>query len=102
MKRRGIAPMLRVVRTPDDAPDSRLNLSTTPGAETDPAVDRSLESLYDRYAPYIAAIATRILGRESEIEDVVQDVFASAVRGLRRREDDREIKSWLATVTVRR
>jgi RNA polymerase sigma-70 factor (ECF subfamily) len=36
------------------------------------------------------------------VEDVVQDVFASAVRGLRRRDDDREIKSWLAKVAVRR
>jgi RNA polymerase sigma-70 factor (ECF subfamily) len=61
-----------------------------------------LDALYARYAPYVAAIATRILGRRAEVEDVVQEVFALAVGGLRRREDHREIKSWLATVTVRR
>jgi len=32
----------------------------------------------------------------------VQDVFTLAVHGLRRREDAREIKGWLAKVTVRR
>ncbi len=67
-------------------------------AVTEPGLD----ALYARYAPYVAAIATRILGRRAEVEDVVQEVFALAVGGLRRREDHREIKSWLATVTVRR
>jgi len=67
-------------------------------AVTEPGLD----ALYARYAPYVAAIATRILGRQAEVEDVVQEVFALAVGGLRRREDHREIKSWLATVTVRR
>jgi RNA polymerase sigma-70 factor (ECF subfamily) len=61
-----------------------------------------LEALYARYAPYVAAIAMRILGRESEVEDLVQDVFATAVRGLKRRRNHVEIKRWLATVTVRR
>jgi RNA polymerase sigma-70 factor, ECF subfamily len=64
--------------------------------------DIPLEALYARYAPYVAAIAMRILGRESEVEDLVQDVFATAVRGLRRRHNHAEIKRWLATVTVRR
>ena len=66
------------------------------------SADIPLEALYARYAPYVAAIAMRILGRESEVEDLVQDVFATAVRGLRRRRNHAEIKRWLATVTVRR
>jgi RNA polymerase sigma-70 factor (ECF subfamily) len=64
--------------------------------------DIPLDALYARYAPYVAAIAMRILGRESEVEDLVQDVFAISVRGLRRRRNHGEIKRWLATVTVRR
>ena len=64
--------------------------------------DIPLEALYARYAPYVAAIAMRVLGRESEVEDLVQDVFAISVRGLRRRRNHGEIKRWLATVTVRR
>ena len=35
------------------------------------------------------------------MDDVVQDVFLAAHRGLKRRESDAEIKGWLATVTVR-
>lgn len=86
--------------SPEDAP------ATPARAEAElhwgTAADIPLEALYARYAPYVAAIAMRILGRESEVEDLVQDVFATAVRSLRRRRNHAEIKRWLATVTVRR
>jgi RNA polymerase sigma-70 factor, ECF subfamily len=65
-------------------------------------IDASLEALYERHASYVGALASRVLGRAAEVEDIVQDVFASAVRGLRRREDEREIRAWFAKVTVRR
>src|SRR5580658_8889803 len=62
----------------------------------------SLAELYGDYAHYVGAVASRLLGRAGEVDDVVQDVFALAVRGLKRRDDAREIKGWLAKVTVRR
>jgi RNA polymerase sigma-70 factor, ECF subfamily len=65
------------------------------------AADISIEDLYKRFAPYVAAIASRILGRESEVEDVVQDVFIAALRGLKKRDQLLQAKSWFATVTVR-
>jgi RNA polymerase sigma-70 factor (ECF subfamily) len=90
----GFAPAPSNAPTPASAPETDFNEH----AVTEPGLD----ALYARYAPYVAAIATRILGRQAEVEDVVQEVFSLAVGGLRRREDHREIKSWLATVTVRR
>jgi RNA polymerase sigma-70 factor (ECF subfamily) len=70
------------------------------GPQTAPA-QLSMDAVYARFAPYVAAIASRILGRQVEVQDVVQDVFAVALRGLARREDTGQIKRWLATVTVR-
>jgi RNA polymerase sigma-70 factor (ECF subfamily) len=67
----------------------------------DSAADIPLEDLYKRFAPYVAAIASRILGRENEVEDVVQDVFMAAMRGLKKRDQLLQAKSWFATVTVR-
>ncbi len=65
------------------------------------AADIPIEALYKRFAPYVAAIASRILGRESEVEDVVQDVFIAALSGLKKRDQLLQAKSWFATVTVR-
>ena len=103
---------LRVAHTADEEPSAAQaglrhelpGLSARAEAEYQwgSGADIPLEALYARYAPYVAAIAMRILGRESEVEDLVQDVFATAVRGLRRRRNHPEIKRWLATVTVRR
>jgi RNA polymerase sigma-70 factor (ECF subfamily) len=62
----------------------------------------SLEVLHERYAPYVGAIASRILGRTAEVDDVVQDVFAAAIDGLARRDHEAEIQSWFATVAVRK
>jgi RNA polymerase sigma-70 factor, ECF subfamily len=65
------------------------------------AADIPIEDLYKRFAPYVAAIASRILGRESEVDDVVQDVFMAALSGLKKRDQLLQAKSWFATVTVR-
>jgi len=92
-------PRLRLVTPPEPTPPDG---SAASGAIAAPWIEPSLDALYDRYAGYVGALASRMLGRAAEVEDVVQDVFASAVRGLRRRQNEREIKGWFAKVTVRR
>jgi RNA polymerase sigma-70 factor (ECF subfamily) len=77
-------------------------LAESPAADApESSVAPTLEALYARYAPYVAVVASRLLGRAAEVDDVVQDVFAAAMNGLRRRDDPREMKGWFAKVTVR-
>jgi RNA polymerase sigma-70 factor (ECF subfamily) len=64
-----------------------------------PAPD--VAQLFRSYAPYVAAIALRLLGRSDEVDDVVQDVFVSALRGVHRVREPGAVRGWLATVTVR-
>jgi RNA polymerase sigma-70 factor (ECF subfamily) len=66
-----------------------------------PSDSRDLGELFERYAPYVGAIGLKLLGRPHEVDDLVQDVFLAAHRGLLRRDNDAEIKGWLARVTVR-
>jgi RNA polymerase sigma-70 factor (ECF subfamily) len=81
-------PALRVVRP----------LRELAAAEIDPS---DLDALYRRFAPYVAAVAIRLLGRDHEIDDLVQDVFLNALRGISQLRDAQAIKGWLAKVTVR-
>ncbi len=60
-----------------------------------------LSQLYGAYARYVGAIAMRILGNVADTEEIVQDVFAEAVRAVKQIEQPAAIKGWLATVTVR-
>jgi len=73
-----------------------------PGAAED-RIDEplSVEAAFRRYSPYVAAITLRLLGRDEEVDDVVQDVFLDAVKGFHQIRDTKAAKAWLATVTVR-
>lgn len=66
-----------------------------------PSGPLGLEAAFREFSRYVAGIAHRILGRPDEVDDVVQDVFMAAERGLGRLEQPEAIRGWLATVTVR-
>lgn len=79
-------------------PFPRLSSSTELG-ELDPS---DLAQIFRRFAPYVARIAGRVLGQWQDVDDVVQDVFIDAARGLRSLRDPEAMRHWLATVTVRK
>ncbi len=66
-----------------------------------PAAPLDFDTVFRRYAPYVAAIAHRLLGRDAEVDDTVQEVFMVAVRGLSHVRDPLAVKSWLARIAVR-
>lgn len=66
-----------------------------------PAQSPSLEDVFRRYSMDVAALGHSILGRADETDDLVQDVFILALRGLKRVRQPELVKSWLMTITVR-
>jgi RNA polymerase sigma-70 factor (ECF subfamily) len=61
-----------------------------------------IECLYRRFAPYVGALAFRLLGHDAEVDDLVQDVFVAAAGGIATLRDASTIQNWLARVTVRK
>jgi RNA polymerase sigma-70 factor (ECF subfamily) len=85
-----------------DASPAELGSARAPdGARRPPAASSSLDDAYRRYAPYVAAIAVRIMGRSDELDDLVQDVFVEATRGIASLTEPQAIKGWLARIAVR-
>jgi RNA polymerase sigma-70 factor (ECF subfamily) len=68
---------------------------------SEPTPIDDLEAVFRRYSGYVASVALRLLGRDAEVDDVVQEVFVVAMRGLRNLREPMAIKGWLATVAVR-
>jgi len=64
--------------------------------------DTDFDSVFRRFSPYVASIGLRLLGRDDELDDLVQDVFLEAHRGLARVREPAAIKGWLARICVRR
>jgi len=83
-----------------DLPDESSEILAAPRTKSD-APPATIESLYRSHSSYVAGIALRLLGRDAEVDDVVQDVFLSAWKGITALRDPGAVKGWLATVTVR-
>jgi RNA polymerase sigma-70 factor (ECF subfamily) len=90
---------LRVVAAPGEIP------AHSPAAPSAPELpqphDLSPAALYRAYASYVAAVGARLLGRDGEVDDLVQEVFLQALRGVTGLRDPLAVKAWLATVAVR-
>lgn len=57
---------------------------------------RALAALYDRHAPFMLALARRIVVGKSEAEDIVHDVFVEAWRRAADYDANRgSVKAWL-------
>lgn len=74
------------------------------GAPADlPDVDpRDFDGVFRRYSPYVARVALRLMGHDSEVDDLVQDVFLEAHRGLQSLRDGSALRAWLARICVRK
>lgn len=60
-----------------------------------------IERAFQTWAPYVAGVAIRLMGRDQDVEDVVQDVFVEAMRTLATLREPAREKAWLASVAVR-
>lgn len=59
------------------------------------------EALFRRHVALVNGLAYRLLGRSADAEDLVQDSFTEAFRGLGRLEDPQAFAKWLGSIVVR-
>lgn len=59
------------------------------------------DALYRRHARMVLGLAHRVLARDDEVDDVVQDAFVAAFSGLRKLSDPQSFAKWLGSITVR-
>jgi RNA polymerase sigma-70 factor (ECF subfamily) len=58
------------------------------------------DELYNRYRRQVAANLYRVLGDRTDLEDLVQEVFVIAFRGLDRFRGDARLSTWLYRICV--
>jgi len=64
--------------------------------------EQAFAQIYCRYARYIAGVAFRLTGDDSAVDDLVQETFVAAHRGLAKMRDPEQLRPWLVTIAVRR
>lgn len=76
-------------------------INDEPQVEQLSRIDESaFDKIVEQYTTDIAALANRLLGWPSEVEDVTQDVFLAAYLGLKKFRHDCSMKTWLFTITI--
>ncbi len=61
----------------------------------------TFETAFRENAAFVASVALRVLGRPSEVEDMVQDVFMRVMPRLDELRDPTALRGWLAVITAR-
>src|SRR4051794_25566916 len=60
-----------------------------------------LDDVYRTYCRYVGAVILRLSGRRSELEDLIQEVFAEAASSFDALREPEAVRGWLATIAVR-
>lgn len=73
---------------------------TAPAPETRPRPAPTPELVFREYAPRIYNLARRMLGSDSDAEDVTQDVLVQVVRNLDKFRGESALSTWLHRIAV--
>lgn len=96
--------MVRTGRSPTPPPVTRSPVGPSDAALVVAARARegwAREALFRRYAPLVNGLAYRLLGRDADLDDLVQDCFVQALESLERLGDPQAFVAWLQAVVVR-
>lgn len=99
------------VRAPADAlPRVELGARVValPIAETDTALVMALcagrrdarAALFDRYGLHVERVLLRVMGPDSELADLLQDVFVAAFESIHKLKDPLALRSWLLGIAI--
>jgi RNA polymerase sigma-70 factor (ECF subfamily) len=75
--------------------DAVLVLSARAGEEW------AQEALFRRHAPMVNGLAYRLMGRDADVDDLVQESFVQGLRGLHRLDDPQSFAKWMGAIVVR-
>ena len=59
-------------------------------------------ALYDRHARYVRRVLVRVLGPDTEVRDLIQDVFVLAIDSIESLQEPSALRAWLAGISVHR
>ncbi len=61
---------------------------------------RAAAGIFERYAAHVRRILVRVLGPDSEIDDLIQEVFLAALEGMHRLGDPKMLRGFLTSIAV--
>lgn len=93
------------VTSPDEVVGSMDVIETSPDSDLADALragnGRAIARLFDLYGAHVERVLIRTVGRDAEMEDMIQDVFLGAYRsGPNYQGNDAQLKAWISRIAV--
>lgn len=93
---------------PTDAEPSLAVVRRLPSSLSDAALVSALRAgapdasglLFDRYGGYVERLIVRVMGLDTEVPDLINEVFARAFERLGQIEDPTALKAWLGSIAM--
>lgn len=83
---------------PRPDPDAR----TGGEAVSEATGEATFAAIFAQHGRFVAQVVLRVLGRDADVDDVVQEVFLTALSGLSAVRSPQAVRAWLKTVAVRK
>lgn len=64
--------------------------------------EQAANALFKRHSPYVAGVVYRILGRDADLDDIVQEAFVEGFRRMHTMTDRTKVRGFLVTIAIRR
>lgn len=64
--------------------------------------EQAFTAIYRRHASHVAGVVYRLLGRDGDLDDIVQETFVDALKGIGELRDANKLRAFLVTIAVRR
>jgi len=83
------------------ARENRTRAKSGSAIDVSPTSRKPIDELFKDHSELVARLVYRLLGRNDEVDDVVQDVFVNLFRKFDTIRNQDAIRAWLITTTVR-
>jgi RNA polymerase sigma-70 factor (ECF subfamily) len=105
-----MAPTSRASRPTEPKPASEGQLFHLPLPESDVGLVAALragrkdarEEIVRRCTPDVERVLFRVLGPDSEMEDIAHDVFIAALASVHQLRDPQALRSWIVSIAIRK
>jgi RNA polymerase sigma-70 factor (ECF subfamily) len=87
-----------LAKPPPSAPRPRDEIALVSALAADDPSARA--ELFDLHGPHVQRVLARVLGHDSELADLLHEVFARALGQIDRLNDPSALKAWLTSIAV--
>lgn len=92
--------LIRDIATPQPTEIRHSHIQALPSATQTHRAPMTMEAVYAQYSRYVERVLSRVMGVESNLPDILQDVHVAILSNIHTVRDSNHLKSWITSLTI--